>query len=350
MFRTKIDLSKATSEQKHAFEMREFFQPKKARTIRMSSAFSRIGEDKAAKKLLECGSYLDFGHFTDDTNRLVNANFCKNRLCPMCSWRRSLKKYADLSDVFSVLENTHEFVFLTLTERNCTAEQLRDRMQHLKKAFRKWLRRQSLSVFDGCYMSLEITYNDKEDTYHPHLHIILCAPKGAYFGTAAYMPFEKWLSEWVEVGEYDYEPSIRVNKVANKTVYNQRTRKYVTISLKKALKEVAAYSVKDCDFFKNGMEQEQTDKAISVIYAALKNFRLFEFYGVMKDLNKHFKAEKHSDDDDLINITDKPTVKAEIEYHLVYVWSFVPEVNLYRYVLTSAPPELKQKIEKSITP
>lgn len=340
MFKQRIDYTTASSAEKHAFEMREFFEPKKSRNLRMSQAFSRIGNDKAAEMLLDCGTYLDFGHFSDDTNRLVSANFCKNRLCPVCSWRRSLKKYSDLSEVFDVLKNTHEFVFLTLTERNCPADQLRDRMTHLKKSFRKWLRRQSLAVFDGCYMSLEITYNDKHDSYHPHLHIILCAPQGAYFGTSAYMPFEKWLSEWREVGGYDYDPSIRVNKIANKTIYNQKTRKYVTVSLKKALKEVAAYSVKDCDFFKKSMSQEQSDRAISVIYEALRGFRLFEYYGIMKDLHKSNLAKKKrtEDDDDLVNVSGEVLPHAELLYHITYVWSYVPEENCYKYVCVSSPP------------
>lgn len=333
--RKKIDFLSLSSSQKHEFEMNEFFSPKKMNSRKVAMSFLRSGDKKTFKKIAECGSALRFGHFSDDTNRLLHANFCKNRMCPMCSWRRSLKNFSHLSDVFSVLESTHEFVFLTLTERNCTADQLSERMTAICKNFRNWLRRDSLAVFDGCFRSLEVTYNAVDDTYHPHLHIILCCPQGSYFGTDKYMAFDKWLSEWRSVGGYDYNPSIRVNRIGEKTIYNPKSKRYVTISLKKALKECSKYTIKDSDFLKSDVALDKQDEVIQTLYNAMDKRRLIEYYGVMKDLHKHFTDLKKSDDNDLINVSDDVANGAELEYIFVYQWQWNPKKKHFEYICVS---------------
>ena len=360
MSRNKVDVSKLNSTEKHEFEMTTFFAPKKAKSRKIAAAYRRIGDEQSAKAIYDCGSFLDFGHFSDDTNRLIHANFCKHRMCPMCAWRRSLKNFSHLSDVFSVLEETHEFVFLTLTEKNCTADELPERLSALCRQFVNLLRRDCMSVFDGAFRSVEVTYDGEKyitrdmynrkkayydglglsvgdenptyDTYHPHLHTILSAPKGSYFGGSAYMPFKEWLALWREIGGYDYDPSIRVNRIGNKTIYNPKSKRYVTVSLKKALKEVSKYSVKDEDFLKSDLPQEKADEVLKVLSDALHRRRLIAYYGIMKDLHKEFAVKKKINDDDLVSVTDEESNGAELEYRFAYRWQKDHKTGEFRYV------------------
>ena len=55
--------------------------------------------DNGLKSLKECGDTLVFVRNEKGKKRLHGANFCRNRLCPMCNWRRSLKMYSQVSQI-----------------------------------------------------------------------------------------------------------------------------------------------------------------------------------------------------------------------------------------------------------
>ena len=55
--------------------------------------------DNGLKSLAECGDTLAFLRDASGKKRLHSANFCRNRLCPMCNWRRSLKMYSQVSQI-----------------------------------------------------------------------------------------------------------------------------------------------------------------------------------------------------------------------------------------------------------
>ena len=47
-----------------------------------------------AEKVENCATWLTYGKTTKAEFKLFYANFCRDRLCPMCSWRRSLKIFS----------------------------------------------------------------------------------------------------------------------------------------------------------------------------------------------------------------------------------------------------------------
>ena len=89
------------------------FAPKKALGMELSRIYELLSLYRRADRVSQCGSYLDFGVLPDGTKKLVKANFCRDRLCPMCNWRRSLKLYSQVSqvmDVFFFLRSLCEIV------------------------------------------------------------------------------------------------------------------------------------------------------------------------------------------------------------------------------------------------
>ena len=101
------------------------FAPKKALGMELSRVYELLCLYRRADRVSQCGSYLDFGILPDGTKKLVKANFCRDRLCPMCNWRRSLKLYSQVSQVMDILESEgYCFLFLTLTLRNCPWDEL----------------------------------------------------------------------------------------------------------------------------------------------------------------------------------------------------------------------------------
>ncbi|WP_432643761.1 protein rep, partial [Clostridium perfringens] len=63
-------------------------------------------------------------------------SFCKNRFCPMCSWRLACKDSLEISILMEHLrvEENKDFIFLTLTTPNVSAEKLEEEIKKYNKA------------------------------------------------------------------------------------------------------------------------------------------------------------------------------------------------------------------------
>ena len=174
--------------------MTEKFTPKKAEGEKLVMSYLRLGYDKKAERCSECGTLLEFTPVlgvaggespvglppagTRQRMNLYRANFCKDRLCPMCSWRRSYKIFGQVSQIMDLIANDYEFLFLTLTVPNCTADELVKTLNAMNKAWAKLIRFAPLKrILKGYFKALEITYNLQADTYHPHFHNVLAVPK-----------------------------------------------------------------------------------------------------------------------------------------------------------------------------
>ena len=94
------------------------WKEKKVNSLKLSESYERLGYSKKAKRVKFCGSSLTYKvDVANGSKKLFSADFCKVRLCTMCSWRRSLKVFGQVSKVMDVLCKTkkYNFIFLTLT-------------------------------------------------------------------------------------------------------------------------------------------------------------------------------------------------------------------------------------------
>lgn len=250
------------------------------------------------QSLEECASFLLFGINQEQKKRLKGANFCRLRTCPMCNWRKSLKLFGQVSRITDkVLEQapTTRFIFVTFTIKNCKADELSatiDRMnQGFKNLTNKNLRIASTSKFKasllGYIKAIEVTYNSKEDTYHPHIHCIF-AVQSRYF-TSGYIKKGDWQGIWQECCKLDYEPMVKVQTIKGGTA--------------KAVAEVAKYPVK-MDELANLSNEKQAVDALIVFTKILKGRRLITFGGIFADIKKQLKLED-IDSGDLVHVDDE---------------------------------------------
>ena len=116
--------------------------------------------------------------------KLVRANFCRDRLCPMCQWRRSMKLAYQVNQVchLAFLEKPGlRFLFLTLTTRNVRGDKLKAAIDEMNYGFSKLMNRKEVKrSVEGYFKAIEVTYNSNREDYHPHFHVIL-AVKPSYF-------------------------------------------------------------------------------------------------------------------------------------------------------------------------
>lgn len=298
-----------------SIELQEKFIPKKEASVFLSYSYERLGFNKRAERVYNCGEFLEFSKIKSNF-KLTNANFCRDRLCPMCNWRRSYKVFAQVSKIMDFIVNDYKFLFLTLTVPNCTSFDLINVIDMLQKAFNKYIRYKKISnVVKGYFKALEVTYNKNADTYHPHFHVILAVPRG-YFTSVNYIKRDDWLALWQKATCDNNITQVDIRKCVSKKELKEG--QYASKLLSSAIAEIAKYSVKskdyidynDCDF---------TDKVVFTLSSALASRRLCSFGGIFDIVRKKLSLDD-VENGDLLHIDDNLRDDvAEMIYR--YQWS-----------------------------
>lgn len=285
---------------------------KKLKNLELAESYKRLGLKKAYR-VEECGTLLSFRKIEEDLKKLFKANFCKDRLCPMCTWRRSMKIFGQVSKVMdrALEDKDYRFLFLTLTVKNCVGEELSNEIDRMFNSFKLLFQRKEVKkIVIGYFRGLEVTYNEECDTYHPHFHIILMVNKSYFTQSVQYISQKKWTELWKDCLKVDYTPIVNVK--AFKTASKEQTRKSIC--------EVAKYTVKDNDYLFEDIEM--TDNTVAILNNALKGRRLIAFGKEFRKIHKELNLDD-AEKGDLINTDIDDTVRPEIEEIIEnYKWNF----------------------------
>lgn len=360
-------------------EIKEKFEPKKTLSHLLYKSYKRLGEKSRADNVKRCGSFLEFAKtlgndsvgvpagnpvgVSPDTGtskafKLYDANFCRDRLCPMCSWRRSLKIFNQVSQIMNVIEGKYRFIFLTLTVRNCSGSDLPKVITRMQTAWSKGIRynKRFKKAVKGYFKALEVTHNLQKylckyikdekgnkkavklvdenghlipnlsyDTYHPHFHCILAVDE-SYFNKR--FPDYIKQSEWLEMWRNAYgdrtitQVDVRTCKPKNSKDITDATHaieildnvanSYKTKSISSAVAEVAKYTVKSSSYlgwFDNDNNlhtypNSVVDSSVSVLSSSLARRRLCDFGGVFKEAREQLQLDD-CENGDLIHVSGK---------------------------------------------
>lgn len=262
------------------------FAPKKKQTLKavdymQISKSPRVTENRLTR-LMYCGSFLEFvADVKKDKHKLINANFCRDRFCPMCQWRTSAKESYALSVMMTAIEAelNYKFIFLTLTVKNVTADKLDDELKLLSRAFSNLIKRvnRKSEISKGYVRKLEITYNKERDDYHPHVHALIAVNK-SYFTSRDYLTQKKWLQMWREVTGKTGVDELGRDEISQLNV--QRVKDINDSAL-----EVGKYTVKSMDYLDN---QGVFDLMLHVLHGK----RLIAFGGCFKDYRDKYKKDE----------------------------------------------------------
>lgn len=316
-------------------ELAEKFTPKKAESEKLVMSYLRLGYDKKAERCSECGTLLEFTPVlgvaggesplglppagTRQRMNLYRANFCRDRLCPMCSWRRSYKIFGQVSQIMDQIANDYEFLFLTLTVPNCTADELVKTLNAMSKAWIRFTHYAPIKrILKGFFKALEITYNLQADTYHPHLHNVLAVPKG-YFKSRDYIKRDDWLNLWQKAMN-DYSiTQVDIRRARGKIKGSEVSVDGVEAvkALSSAIAEIAKYAVKSSDYlFKC---ENTTDKVVSVLVPALSGRRLCSFGGCFAEAHQMLQLDD-AEDGDLVHVNNELRSDLAVQIYR-YGWS-----------------------------
>ena len=303
---------------------------KKLQTNDIIFKFYNTGFTKESEKIKQCGNYLEFifkEHQITKENKkkLANANFCKNRFCPVCSWRRTRNITGQLKEAFTAIQEKEKIatLFLTLTVNNPDVKDLKDTIAKMNKAFKRMSETKRFkNAILGYFKSIEIL-GDKtpKGQAHPHFHILLVV-KESYFKKSDYINQKEFLQMWRDATRNQNITQVDVRRIKSK---NENFS-----DIDSAIAETVKYSVKHSDLCK------RTNEDFYYLYTQTKNLRFISAGGILKD---HLNLIKI--DEDLINLK-KENEALWIEIcRLIYTW----QNGDYQLKEIKPPKENKEQIE-----
>jgi plasmid rolling circle replication initiator protein Rep len=291
---------------------------------------------KRSDRIQQCSNYLQFGDYANTetgevTRRLVAAQFCRDRLCPMCAWRKSLVMFSQISQIMDWVSEREKVVpiFLTLTVKNCAGDDLEQTVDLLLKSWSRMMtsrgRRKPWQVSRGWFRALEITYNAKTDEWHPHLHAIVLVEPDYFTDEGKYIDHDAWIAEWKWALGVDYDPSVDV-----RTVKGDRA---------KAVAEVAKYTVKPGEWLDLD-DAEGTDRRVALLAQVLKGRRLTALGGIMKEAKAALKLEDVEQADLVLTDAEKAETRGEVLVALIrFEWQIGPTNYICTEVQQVEPPQ-----------
>lgn len=151
---------------------------KKELNIQMADKLNNVGLTKRAERMSECSKEITI-KLCPECGRyeITKAKLCRDRLCPVCSWRLSLKRYSEMmnvsKDIITEYPN-NQWSFMSLTVQNCAPDKLDYVLNKMSEAFNR-MRQRKIYKEDilGWARTVEVTFNKEDNTLHPHYHVLL---------------------------------------------------------------------------------------------------------------------------------------------------------------------------------
>ena len=247
--------------------------------------------------LEHCADTLLFAENAEGKKKLKSANFCRLRLCPMCQWRRSLKMFGQVQTITDKIlerDKSTRFLFATFTVKNVDAENLETCINILNNKFlylvsknktfapAKKLKQNLL----GYLKAVEVTYNTKDKTYHPHLHVIFAVKSTFFKNKQNYMTKKEWIELWQQALGVDYKPQTDIRAIKSGTA--------------KAIAEVAKYPVKTAPIL--SLPDDEAVEVLKTLTLSLNKKRFVSYGGIFKTVKQELKLVDIETDKDLINV------------------------------------------------
>ena len=248
----------------------------------LAAAYDQVDNRKAAR-LRDCAKVLTFRKYNDGTMKLHAMNSCRVRLCPVCSWRRSLKTYHTMRSIMAELERQGcqlDYLMLTLTVRNAEPDELSDILDLMSRAWNRFLSIKRVDqAVKGWYRGTEVTHNvdynsEAYNTYHPHFHVLIAVDKN-YF-KKEYISQADWTQLWKQALGASYTPIVDVRKVRG--------------CMSKAVAEVAKYACKEADYI-IPEDWDLTIDTVRLLDSVLDNRRFVAYGKLFRQIKRQLGLE-----------------------------------------------------------
>lgn len=259
-----------------------------ASKMMMSAAMHDTPLARRAGRMAQCGRDIEFIYDpATGISRVKHASLCRDRLCPICSWRLSLKRNNEMQQTISHLleQRPYKGVMLTLTVRNCTRNDLNSTIKHLCQSYtrlckhRAWKRN-----IKGTARSIEVTYSPKTDTFHPHIHVLLLVDENYRCNISQ----QEFAAMWRTAAQLDYNPIVDVRYTYQKAEAEAEDtdddidaeaimQSDELAAMRDGITEAVKYAFKP-----SALRRILADEQLDSIAAQLKSHRLISYGGDIK--------------------------------------------------------------------
>lgn len=291
------------------------WRERKLRNIELASQLEILGY-RNFDRVYQCAETLKFVEQMDGTKKLYQSYFCKNKLCALCNWRRSMKYSYQASKIVEEAMRRHSkarFLFLTLTVRNITGQELNQAMKDILIGFNRLFKYKKVDRnMIGFLRATEVTYSKELDSYHPHLHVLLMVKPGYFRSKDDYLTQEEWTALWRKAMKLDYTPVVDIRAVkADKGK-----------GLKGAILETAKYPVKPFDVIdeKTDFTAQEKLQIVDDMLTGLHRKRQIGFGKLFKDIKKELELDD-LEDGNLVKTGDN-TESRSTGREIVAIWNW----------------------------
>ena len=280
---------------------------RKILSLKLADIFKELQYKKTfVERVISCGDTLQFIQNQDGNLKLYQAYFCKNKLCPMCNWRRSMKYSYQTSRIVDEAikqEPKGRFLFLTLTVKNVEGQALNSTISQLTKSFDRLFKRAKVQRnLLGYLRSVEVTHNENDKTYHPHIHVLMMVRPSYFQSKKDYITQKEWSDMWSQSLKVDYVPMIDI-----------RTVKETGKGLRGAVLETAKYPTKP---IKLDVENKQV---VDDLYNGLYRKRQLGYGGLFKTIKKQLALDDAENGDLVHTSDDKENISKGTE--IIAIWN-----------------------------
>ena len=287
---------------------------RKILSLKLADIFKELQYKKTfVERVISCGDTLQFIQNQDGNLKLYQAYFCKNKLCPMCNWRRSMKySYQTSRIVDEAIKQSPKgrFLFLTLTVKNVEGQALNSTISQLTKSFDRLFKRAKVQRnLLGYLRSVEVTHNENDKTYHPHIHVLMMVRPSYFQSKKDYITQKEWSDMWSQSLKVDYTPMVDIRIV-------KETGK----GLRGAVLETAKYPTKPIKLDVENMQ------VVDDLYNGLYRKRQLGYGGLFKTIKKQLQLDDVESGDLIHTSDDKENISKGTE--IVAIWN-VTKQNYY---------------------
>lgn len=264
-----------------------------------------------------CSELLMFKKNSEGILKLHQTWFCKNKLCSICNWRRSMKysyQAMEIVDEAMKREPKGRFLFLTLTIKNVQGEQLNQTLSSMTKYFKRLFERKKVKKnLIGFLRATEVTYNNVDCTYHPHFHILLFVKSSYFTGDGEnYISKDEWTAMWKQSARLEYDPIVDIR------VVKPNKKKGIT-DVRAAVLETAKYPIKPIG--KMGITEEEKTQIIDELMIGLFRKRQIAFGGLFKNIRKELQLDD-VENGNLIQVNDEDDKEKFNSEDIIAVWNW----------------------------
>lgn len=306
----------------------------------LSIAYESINSRKAERLKWCCKTIdADVRRDTGELVRIVGFSSCRVRLCPLCSWRRSLRNFWNTISIVKWLQANESrqevgkfsYIFITLTIKNCGGDALSGTIDDLFAAVKRLYERKEIKkAWLGMVRNLEVTHNvdinSKDyDTFHPHFHMI-AAVRPSYFKSRDYISQKRLQTLWKECLRVDYDPVVDIRRVKSRACPEGEDASGCDAA--KAVAECSKYAAKAADYIIPD-DWDLTVDTVRVLDAALDRRRLITYSGIFREVSQRLKLED-SEDGDLVKVGEEISVVDDSELVRATYWWYSGYRQYYR--------------------